>query len=233
MGLVLLALGAGRLDAQGFTMQQAEGAVVPLGDGRTMVLQMVGTALTVAGFVADSASTARPLDLALQDVITAFGGIEKPGLAQVNEVFEKTPIGRPLSVTVQRAGKEHTVTFTRVAAAAASNRMTITAGGAAGVGAWVTGGAESQVTELEIAGSRIRENSQGMPEVVSRGSHPAAATVALRTGDVLVKFNTRPLYALAGLTKFYGEVAVGADITLVVQRGGSEETITFKKPAGR
>lgn len=220
--------------AQGFTAQRAEGAVIPLGDGRTMVLQVANGALTVAGFVADdSASSTRQVDVALQDVIVSFGGMAKPGIAQVNEAFEKAPVGKELSMTVQRGGREHVVTFTRVVAAAASNRVTISAGGSSGLGAWVTGGASANVSEMDIAGARIRENSQGMPEVVSRGSHPAAATVALRTGDVIVKINARQIPALAGLNLFYGEVAVGGDITLVVQRGGREETITFKKPADR
>ena len=84
-----------------------------------------------------------------------------------------------------------------------------------------------------IAGAHIRDNGQGMPEVVFRGSDPAADRVSLRVGDVVVAVNGRGISALAGLEFFYDQVASGDDVVLTIRRGGAEEVVRFAKPAGR
>jgi S1-C subfamily serine protease len=100
-------------------------------------------------------------------------------------------------------------------------------------GAWVTAGQPSDVEEMQIAGARIRNNGDGLPEVVARGSHPAAAAVPLRTGDVIVSVNGKSIAALAGLELFYQPLDAGAEVTLVVRRSGREETVRFRKPNDR
>jgi S1-C subfamily serine protease len=67
--------------------------------------------------------------------------------------------------------------------------------------------------------------------VTHRGSDPAAATVGLRTGDIITAVNGQPIAALAGLQLLYDRASVGAELVLTVTRNSTVIEIRFPKPA--
>jgi len=210
----------------------ASGAkVIVLADGRMAVLKPGPAGAVIDGLVDGERPNGAPTDLRVGDVVIRFQRIVAPTPDSIAAVFDATPVGAEVALAVLRDGAERTVTFRRPATAAGS-RIAVTAPNAAGAGAWVTGAPATNVS-FAIAGFGFRENGEGLPEVTHRVSHPAGASVGLRTGDVVIAFNGRPVAALAGLHKWYGEAPEGGEIALTVTRGAQTTVLKFAKPADR
>ncbi|MGE0440437.1 MAG: PDZ domain-containing protein [Gemmatimonadales bacterium] len=219
---------ASPLAAQGFTMSGAGGAALPLPDGRLAVLQPVDGVLTVKTLV-DGQGPGAAVDIAVGDRLVRIQDRDQPTAEQLTALLEAIPAGGEVLLRLVRgAAAPREVRFPKPAAGG-GRAMVVTGGGGAGAGAWVTGGGDAPES-LAIAGAEIRENGEGMPEVMSRRSDPAAVAVPLRVGDVIVAVNGRSIAALLGLTKFYGDAAAGSRIELTVVRGGRKMPIAFVKP---
>lgn len=220
------------LFAQEYSLMVADGVVIPLGDGRLAVLKNDKGAIVVSGLVGEKTTDAM-LDIQMGDKVVGFQQQSNPTLERINADYEALSAGSIVLFSLQRgSAAPHKVRYPRPDTPAGSNRRAVRFNGNpnAAAGAWVSASEPSKVTEMQIAGARIQNNTQGMPEVMSRGSHPAAATVTLRTGDVITAVNGKGIAALAGLEKFYQSLQPGDEVALTVTRDGREVQVTFRKP---
>jgi len=234
--VLLIVLSWPRLQAQEFTVARADAAVIVLSDNRLAVLADSGGRILVRGVVEGSVPAGQALDIRIGDVVTSFQGNSRPVLDSIRAIYDALKIGEEVELGLKRgAAGEHRIRFPRPAAPPTGSHMAVIpqGGGAAGVGAWSTAGPSSNVDELVIAGVHIRSNDQGMPEVGYRTSDPAAMTVTLRAGDVILSVNGRPIAALAGLDLLYQKVQPGDSVTMTVRRAGRDFSIGFLKPDAR
>lgn len=230
--LLLLAAPGGRptLVAQQFSVGPSDGVVIPLPGGRIAILQTIEGSVVVHGLVDGPADSSAALDIAIGDRVTRFQTLRNPPLDSIRAGFRAIAAGAEVMLGLVRgAAAERVVTFPNLAPG--NRQVMAVSGGGAGAGAWVTGGAPSEVQEIVIAGAHIRNNAQGMPAVTHRSAHAAASTVALRVGDVITAVNGRPIAALAGLELLLGRAAVGEEVTLTVTRANATVSIRFPKPA--
>jgi len=232
--VLITAVPAGQLPAQQFTASPGRGAVLALADGRLAVLGDREGRVVVDGLVpGDSTATAAPSDIRVGDQVVRFQQSARPTMAQIESEWDAIPAGVEVSLVLRRGDRELTVRFAKPRARSGEGRpMVMTmAGSPAGAGAWTTSNPGGGANEVAIAGAHLRENDQGMPRVAFIGTHPAAATVPLRVGDVVLAIGGRNIAALRGLEMLYGRIAVGDDVVLLVRRGGRNETLRFAKPA--
>lgn len=216
--------------AQQFSVSSAAGVVVALPDGRLAVLVQSAEGVTVDGLVMGEGVPGAALDIAKGDRVLRIQGVAANALADVERAWDAAPTGAEVTLVLRRgSAPEHAVRFAKPAPG--SGRRMAVAGGGAGTGAWVSADGPSNVTEMTIAGAHIRNNSEGLPEVSHRTSHPAAAGVALRVRDVIVAVNGKGIAALAGLELLYGKIEAGAEVELTVLRNGTQMNVTFTKPA--
>ncbi len=221
------------LDAQVMRMQMAEGTdVLRLHAGHILILRQSAEGVMVETIMREGGA-AVALDLRKGDRLRAIDGVAIGSLAEATQAYRKVATGQVVSLAVQRGTEARSVRFPKPAPAAEGERtMAVQGAGGAGVGAWTTAGGNS-ATRLDIAGAQIEENGEGMPQVVNRTSHPAASAVALRVGDVVTAIGGRSIPALAGLVMRYGEVPVGGEVVLTVQRGSETVEVRFPKPADK
>ncbi|MFN8091105.1 MAG: PDZ domain-containing protein [Vicinamibacteria bacterium] len=227
LGTLLLA-GATGAAGQQMQMIKGDGGVLSLPGGGVAVVVVEGGAPVVRGVVRGS----RAVDLLEGDRIVSLQDQPATTPAALQKSYDALEEGADVVLGVVRGGTERQVRFPRPPHETGEKHVVM--GGDGGAGAWTSArpGAHT-AQEVVIAGARIRNNEQGMPEVVLRGSDPAAARVPLRVGDVVLSVNGRGLSALAGLEMLYGRVAVGDEVTLTILRDGAEQTLRFSKPAGR
>lgn len=214
-------------------MTMGAGVAIALPGGFVAVLGGDSTGVTVQTVVAaGEGSGGRALLMEGDRILTVQGG-GVTSLDAWTTTYATIPQGTEVVLGVRRGGGETTVRFARPASETESRSMVVQRPGG-GAGAWTAmgppGGGPS---EMSIAGARIRNNAQGMPEVVLRGSDAAASLVPLRVGDVIVSVNGRPISALAGLELFYAPLAPGDQVEFEVERDGAHTTVRFAKPAGR
>lgn len=214
--------------AQQFSVSSAEGLVLTLPDGRLAVLQSGANGVTVRGLVDGEPKSGDRIDIAIGDRVVRFQGLANPALERIKAAYEGLAVGGEVVVGLARGDGERVIRFPKPAPGA--GRLMAVAGASGGAGAWTSSDGASGAKAVVIGGVHVRENTQGMPEVTHRESDPAAASIALRVGDVITSLNGRSIAALAGLEKLYQEVAAGASITLVVQRGGQPVEVAFRKP---
>lgn len=220
---LLGALLAARLtSAQQMTMRMSNGEVVATGPGQLLVVAARDSAVVVDGIVGDVA-----LDVRKGDRIVALQGMRVTDLSAFLATYRAVAVGGEVTLAIERASARHVVRFDKPAPM--TNATMAVTNGAGGAGAWTmnapaTGG-------VSILGAEISENGEGLPEVTNRKSHPLAATLPLRVGDVLTAFNGRPLASLSGLQLWLDRVKVGEQVTLTVRRGTDVLTFTFAKPA--
>jgi len=219
--------------AQGFTVTAADGIVIVLGDGRLAVLRTDRNGVVVSGIVPGEKPTAATVDVQVGDRVVGIQQETNPPLDRISATYEGLSAGAEVLLTLQRgSAAPHQVRFPRPATVPAGARQAVMSGDKPGAaGAWVSAGAPSGVTEMVIAGTHIRSNDQGMPQVMLRASHPAVASVPLRTGDVITAVNGKSIAALAGLEKFYQPIEPGGAVALTVTREGREIQVAFRKPA--
>ncbi len=220
------------LSAQEYSLMVADGVVIPLGDGRLAVLKTDKGAIVVSGLLGEKTTDAA-LDIQMGDKVVGFQQLSNPTLERINADYEALSAGSIVLFSLQRgSAPPHKVRYSRPDTPAGSNRRAVRFNGNpnAAAGAWVSAGEPSKVTEMQIAGARIQNNKQGIPEVMSRGSHPAAATVTLRAGDVITAINGKGIAALAGLEKYYMSLQPGDEVALTITRDGREMQVTFRKP---
>lgn len=219
--------------SQQMMMQRGDGAVVVLPSGRMAVLGLEADQVVVRGVVEGTGSATETAPVMEGDRIVSIQGASVSALDAFTTAYDAIAEGEEVVLGVLRGNASQTVRFPRPPHAAPLQHMVVTSP-SGGAGAWSTASpAGGGATEVVIAGAHIRNNEQGMPAVVFRGSDPAADLVSLRVGDVIVSVNGQTIAALAGLELLYGRVAVGGEVALGIQRGGSEEVVRFAKPAGR
>jgi len=216
---------------QPITATRTAAKVIVLADGRLAVIKSGSGGAVVEGLVDGETSTGSPVDVRAGDLIIRFQHLAAPTADQIGSAFDALPVGAEITLTLRRDGSDRTVSFRRPATPNGS-RLAVAAPNGGGAGAWVASGPTGS-KDFAIAGVHFRENDEGLPQVSHRTSHPAGATVALRSGDVVATFNGRPIAALAGLEKWYAEAPAGADILLTILRGGQTITVKFVKPADR
>jgi S1-C subfamily serine protease len=213
---------------QQMTMTRSDARVMAVAPGLLLVLRAEASAVTIDGVVADSGGGA-PVDLQRGDRITSFQGIRGLTIERIMAAYDSATTGTEIAIGIVRTNaSERVVRFSKPAVARGAPR-TIAVGAGVGTGAWASSAAAAAA--FEIAGAHIRENDQGMPEVSHRASHPAAATVPLRVGDVVTAIDGRKVAALAGLTMHYERATVGAEVRLTVARGKDSVEVKFNKPA--
>ncbi|NOT07168.1 MAG: PDZ domain-containing protein [Gemmatimonadales bacterium] len=237
LALVVGAVTSDPLLAQQFSMTKSDGVVLILGDGRFAVLKADGARVLIGNLIDGEKAEGVRADIQAGDVIMRILGVRAPTMEQVNTTYEAIKVGDEVILGLRRGtAPEHEVRFKRPAVPGGGRPMAIAMEGgkaAAGAGAWVSGAGANAATEVVIAGAHIRENAEGMPEVTHRTADPAASTVPLRAGDVIVRINGRMIAALLGLQRFYTEAASGSQITLTLKREGQDMEIKFAKPADR
>jgi serine protease Do len=231
--LLAASIAFSRLEGQQMTMSSAGGEVIGLATGQFAVLKTASDGVVVDNVITDPAPAgAVRVGLEAGDRIVALQGEAVVALDLFVAAYRTIAQGTEITLRLSRAGRETAIRFPKPAP---QQRM-MAVGGAAGgpAGAWSAaspgGAAASTVT---IAGAHIVENTQGMPEVSHRASHPAAASVALRVGDVITAIDGRSIAALAGLQLFYAAVPIDAEVTLKVRRANQDITVTFRKPADK
>ena len=230
--LGFLTAGTRSLLSQQFTARVDNGAVIMLADGRWAVLRQEGGAVFVKGVVRGEGNNGPFLDVVPGDRVAGFQEQANPTLDRITARWGALPAGAEVLLTLARGNAApHKVRFARPAPSPGDSARTVTFQGRPDVGSWVSAGSPGTVPEMSIAGARIRNNKDGMPEVMSRGSHPAASTVALHTGDVITAVNGKAIAALAGLEKSYQALGSGDEVTLTVTRAGQAKAITFRKPS--
>lgn len=215
--------------AQQFTAGPAAGTVIPLPDGRLLILNSDPAGVVIGGLVDQASPAATRLDFAAGDRVTRFQGTGSPRLAGVDSLYRATVAGSEVTIELRRGTLSHTVRFLR-SPASAERTMVISSPGKKDAGAWVTGGGSDDSEDLEIAGAHIRDNGEGLPEVTHRSSHPAMAAVPLRPGDVITTINGQSIAALAGLRLGYDRLVAGDSVQLTVTRSGRPVTVVFTKP---
>lgn len=220
------------LHAQQFTVKADDGLIITLPDGRFAVLRKEGGTVLVSGVVKGENSRGAFLDIAPGDRVIAFQSDASPSIERITTAWAALPAGAEVLLTLARGNAApHQVRFARPTPQAGDSARMITVNDRPDAGAWVSAGSPSNVAEMSIAGAKIRNNKEGLPEVVSRGSHPAASAVPLRPGDVITAVNGRTIAALAGLERFYQPLKSGDEVTLTVTRDGQPKAITFRKPS--
>ncbi len=223
-----LALASQPLLAQTMTMRAGDGLVLRVGVGSQVVVKTEGGAVVVEGVVNDAAGSGP--DLVRGDRIVRAMGTPIATTEALLNAISGVEVGAVVRLGIVRGAQaEREFTFARQPRPSGAT-MAVAGGEGAGQGAWTTAGSGG-AAGFSIAGAGIIENNEGMPEVSHRGAHPAAATVALRAGDVITQVDGRSIAALAGLTMLYEKVAVGARVRLTVQRGGEVVEVAFDKPA--
>ena len=230
LGLVAILSAPAAVVGQQFSISASSAKVIMLADGRLAVLEARTGGVTITNLLDGDGAKGAAVDLLVGDVIVAFQAIKAPTVDQISASFDGLAEGTTITIGVRRDGADRTVTFARPAAEKGTVTAVSGSGGAAG--AWVTAGGPSNIEEMVIAGAHIRNNNDGLPAVTHLTSDPAAATVALRAGDLITTINDQPLPALAGLELFYGRIAAGEQVVLTVTRGGQTVKVQFKKPAG-
>ena len=229
---VVMGLAPALLSGQ-MRMSMGSGAVITLPGGVMAVVAADADGLTVRGIVAEAGGGEWGALLEEGDRIASLQGKTISTQEAFTAAWGDIPEGAEVVLGIVRGGVASIVRFPR-APQQAEGRHMVVQGAGGGAGAWTAmgppGGGPDEVT---IAGARIRNNGEGMPEVVVRGSHPAAALVPFRVGDVIVSVNGRGIAALAGLDLFYAPLAVGDSVVVEVMRGGARETLRFTKPAER
>ena len=217
--------------AQQFAAGPAAGVAIQLPGGRFLILNRDSIGVVVAGLVAGDTAAGSVIDLQQGDRLIRFQGITIAGLSQLDSIYRAVPSGAVITMDLQRAAARHSIRFPRQADAD-RKAMVVRSPAAAGAGAWVTGGgAGGGGDEVVIAGAHIRDNDQGLPQVIWLSSHPAMGAVPLQAGDVITSINTQPIAALAGLQLGYDRLAAGDSVKLTVTRGGRTMSVTFLKPA--
>jgi S1-C subfamily serine protease len=230
--VTLVLVGAAGATGQKMQMIKGDGGVLSIPGGGVAVVVAEGEALVVRGVVAGSGAGSGTVDLLEGDRIVSLQGQPAATPAGLQEAYDALKEGADVVLGVVRGGKERQVRFPRPPHETGEKHVVM--GGGGGAGAWTSASPSAPAAEeVVIAGAHIRNNDQGMPEVVLRGSHAAAATVPLRVGDVVTSVNGRRVSALAGLEMLYGRVAAGDEVTLTILRDGAEQTLRFSKPAGR
>lgn len=231
--VLLLSFMTGRGAAgQQMQMIQGSGGVLDMPGGGALVVVAEGGALVVRGVVAGTVVGDQVVDLLEGDLIVSLQGAAVATAEDLQVQYEALAEGDEVVLEILRNGERREVRFARPDREAGSKH--VVTGGGSGAGAWTAAGpGRYSADEVLIAGARIRNNAEGMPEVVLRGSDPAAASVELRVGDVVTGVNGRSIAALAGLEMLYGEAAPGAEVTLTIRREGAERILRFIKPAGR
>lgn len=216
--------------AQTMTMTRSDAKVMHVAADRVIVLRQDGSAIVIDGVVGDSSGAGGP-DLRRGDRISRIAQLRAPSLDDLMRAYTAIPVGADVTLGIVRdGGAEREVRFPRVAAQSGRTMAVAATGSAgAGAGAW-TSAATGSAAAFSIAGANIAENDEGMPAVTHRSSHPAAASVALRVGDEIVRINDRPIAALRGLQEPYEAMASGARVTLTVRRAGQLVEVAFNKP---
>jgi hypothetical protein len=230
--LALLALIPTSAFAQQFTARISDGVILTLAVGRFAVLRSEGGSIVVSGVMNTEGNNTPRLNIEKGDRVVGFQSDVNPSLERIATTWTALPAGAEVLLTLARGtAAPHQVRFTRPSPAQGDTPMTVTFDGRPDAGAWVSAGSPGKATEVSIAGATIRNNREGMPEVVNRGSHPASSTVPLRIGDVITAVNGRSIAALAGLEKFYQPLKPGDEVTLALTRDGQPKSITFRKPS--
>lgn len=215
-----------RVRSQTMTMRASAGEVMAVAPGQLLVVNGAGDRVTVEGVVVDVAST---VDVRQGDRIVRFQGAEVRSLAALIAAYRAVAAGTPLTLGIRRGAIAHEVRFTKPAASAGPTMAVQGGGGASGAGAWTR--SDGAAEGFTILGAELKENNEGLPEVVNRTAHALASSLPLRVGDVAIEMNGRPIAALAGLQKWYAEATQGQSITLKIRRGAATHSFTFAKPA--
>jgi len=190
--------------------------------------------VVVASVIADSSAAASAPDVRADDRIVAILGKPVTSLVHLMAAYDSATVGASITLRIARgSAPEHMLRFPKPAPAAGGQRMMVVGGDAGGAGVWSMSNAPAGVGRVVIAGAHLADNTQGMPEVTHRESHPAASMVPLRIGDVVTAVNGASVAALRGVELLYGRLSVGDSVQLVVKRGGSELVLRFAKPADR
>jgi S1-C subfamily serine protease len=213
-------------------MSMGSGVALALPGGSVAVLGGDSTGVVVRGVVAGEGGAQGKALLTEGDRVVTLQGGPVASLDRFASAWGAIPEGAEVVLGLVGGGGETTVRFPRQPHQSDGRQMVVQGPGG-GAGAWTAMGPPGGgPTEMLIAGARIRNNGQGMPEVVLRGSDPAAAQVPLRVGDIVVSVNGERISALAGLELFYGPVAVGQMVVFEVERKGVRHELRFPKPAG-
>lgn len=222
--LPVMLTGMSSAGAQQMTMRMTNGVPLAVTERQSIIVNSRSDSMVVEGVVNDSAGG---VDFRTGDRILRLQGQRLPDLQTFVRTYRELAAGTAVSVLVARASTQHELRFRKPAREAGT---TLAVAGTSGdAGAWTTSEA-TPGTSLEIVGAVFAENSEGMPAVSFRKSHPLAATLGVRVGDVVLALNEFPMFALRSLELRYGSVNAGAPIRLKVLRGADTVVVQFSKP---
>ena len=188
--------------AESFGMQQPRGALV-------------------AKVLPDSPAIAAGIEVG--DVIVAFDGKEVINSSNLPPIVGSTKVGVNIPVDVIRSGKKKTI---NVKLGELPEEVTQASTGKTSpdktnrLGISVVDLTDEQRTELEIEGG----------VVVERVVKGAASAAGIRTGDVILSVDSKPVKSVRQFQGLVNGIKDGKTVAFLVQRGGSPTFLAVKVP---
>lgn len=213
-------------------MSQGSGEAIIIAAGQFAVLKEQQSAVIVDNVIVDGQNGAARIDVRVGDRIVALQDTPTTRLTQFTQAYRAISAGTSVTLRVSRPQGEVVLRFPKPEERGDQRLLVVGGADKAAPGAWATASSET-AKSFVVAGANFKENSEGMPEVSYRTAHPAAATLALRVGDVVTAVNGRSIAALAGLELIYNAEAPGTRMRFTVRRGDTMLDVDFVKPADK
>ena len=170
-------------------------------------------------------SPAAKAKMQVGDVVTEFNGKRIEKSSSLPPIVGSTPVGKDVPLKVMRNGKEKKLTIVLgelpeenkvVARAKGSKAMTDNR-----IGIQVADLTGEQRKELELDDGGV------LVEKVGEG---AAADAGIRTGDVIVRIDNKPVENVKSFEKMIRKLPAGKSVAILVQRRGGPIFLAMKVP---